>query len=184
MILSYYQKILKNSITNILKLSLAVAMMATGSCGTVKSVTLQGHTISTSTGRKLTWDHQTLEKQIESSSISGKRAQLMQEVMECATLRIDDQGFPSWLVQRRLTELRFLETHGSVSYQSLVVMLKRCLQTKLYQYQQTTHSSLNQYKMEWNDQRPNYRIRSPHEDSPVNPLPSQPKRNKKDLIQQ
>ena len=184
MILSYYQKILKNSITNILKLSLVVAMMVTGSCGTVKSVTLQGHTISTSTGRKLMWDHQILEKQIESSSISGKRAQLMQEVMECATLRIDDRGFPSWLVQKRLTELRFQEIHGSESYQSLVVMLKRCLQTKLYQYRQTTRSFSNQYKTEWNGLKRNYPIRSPREDLRESPLPRQPKKNKKDLIQQ
>jgi len=166
MILNYFQKILKNSTTSILKPSLLVAMMVIGSCGTVSRVTLQ---------QRLMWDHQILEKQIESFTTSGLHAQLMHEVMECATLRIDGQDFPSWHRQRLLTRLLYLETLDLGSYQSQVEMLKRCLRTKLYQSQLITRSFSNPSRMAWKDRRQNSRIRYPRVDSLERHLPSLPK---------
>ena len=98
------------------------------------------------------------EKQIDSSSFSGKRAKLIQDVMECATLKIDEVAFLLWRQGKRSTLRQYLATLDSVSYPNQVQMLKKCLQIRLFQSQLITHSFSNRFKMEWTDQKPNLPI--------------------------
>ena len=159
MILNYFPRILKNNTMDILRMSIIVVMMVTGSCATAPRVILQGHNTSTLTGQRLMLDHQTLGKQIESSITFGKRALLMQEAMECVISKTDALVSPSWHLQKQLIKLQYLKTHDLAYYQSLVAMLRKCSQTRLYLSQQIIRSSSNQYKMEWNAPKRNYRTR-------------------------
>ena len=123
-------------------MSLVGGLMVIGSCATAPRVTLQGHTISTLTGQKSTWDHRTLDRQTEFFTISGKRARLIQEVMECATSRTDGLVSPSWEARRLFTKLRSPGIPDSEFYLNLEEMQRRCSLIKLYQYQQIIRSSL------------------------------------------
>ena len=162
--------ILKSSTTIISIVSLVVGLTVIGSCATGTRVTLQGHTISTLTGQKSTWDHRTLGKQTRYSIIFGKRARLIREVMECATSRTDGLVFPLWEARRLLTKLQSPGIPDLEFYQSLDQMQRRCSQIRLYQYQQITRSSLNQSRTVWKGRRRNYRIRPRQEDSLGVPL--------------
>ena len=155
--------------------SLLGVIMVTGSCATTPRVTLQGHTMSTLIGQRSTWAHQTLDRRIESSITFGRRARLIQDVMECATLRTDGLVFPSWQAQRLLTKLRSLETLDSEFYLSLELMLKRCSQTRWSQFQRTTRSSSNRSRTVWKDPKRNYPTRFRHEDLRESPY-EQPRR--------
>ena len=170
MILKSIQKVLRKSTTIILATSIISVVMVTGSCATVKVNTLPVRITSTSTGLKLTLGSPTFDKQIGYYTYSGRHAVQIQEVMECVTLRIDDPVLASWQARKLLTRLHYLETLDLGYSQSQVEMLKRCLQTRLYQYQQITHSFLNQPRMEWNVQRRSYPTRSRRRDSLVTPL--------------
>ena len=177
MILNNIRTILKKSIMTISTVSLLGGIMVIGSCATAPRVTLQGHTISTLTGQRSMWAHRTLDKQIEYSITFGRRARLIQDVMECATSRTDGLVFPSWQAQRLLTKLRSLETLDSEFYLSLDLMLKRCSQTRWFQYRQTTRSSSNRSRMVWKDPKRNYPTRFRHEDS--REIPCEPPRRRR-----
>ena len=182
MILKNILTILKKSITNISAVSIISAAMVNGSCATVSLNTLQVLTMSTSTGPRLTLGCQTSDKQIEYYTYSGRHVVQMQEVMACATLRIDDLVSHSWHRRRLLTRLQFLETQDLGSYQSPGRMLKRCLQTKLSQYHQIIRSSSNQHKTGWNVQRRSYHTRYRQEGSRVNPSRKPMRRTTKKVL--
>ena len=128
--LKIIQKKLKSNITNILMLSLIVAMMVTGSCATGSRVTLRDHTICTSTGQRLTWARLNLGKQTRYSIISGKLAKQITDVTECATLKTDGLGLASWHHQKLLTWLQHREIQDSVYYQKPALTQKKCLQIR------------------------------------------------------
>jgi len=102
--------------------------------------------------------NQSLEKQTDYSLYSGKLAKQIQDATECATSKIDGVAFHSWHHQKLLTKLLSPQILDMVSYQNPGLMLKKCLPTRLYQYPLIIHSSLNQYKMEWIDQKQNWHI--------------------------
>jgi len=187
MILKDKQKILRSLTTNILIMSLIIVMMVIGSCATVNRVTLQDHTISISTGQKLMWDHQILDKQIGFFSTFGRRANWIGDVTECAILRIDGLGLVSWHQLSVSTRLRLQRTLGLGSYLRLEQMLRRCSQIRLYRSQLIIPSSLNQYRTVWKGRKLNYPTKSRQEDlqeKPFGPPPSRrPRRYKKDWIQ-
>ena len=158
------RKILKSSTILILKMSLITALMATGSCATMSLVTLQDRTIYTSTGRKLTLEHLILDKPTESFITSGRLARQIEDLTECATLRIDGLGLALWHPQKLLTWQQYPKTLGLESYLRLVQMQRRCSQIRWYQYPLITRSFSNQYRTEWKDQRRNYPTRSRQED--------------------
>ena len=87
------QKILKKNTTSILIMSLIIVMMGIGSCATVPRTTLQDRTMSISLGQRSTWEHQTLDRRIESFTISGRHARQIKDLTECATLRTDGLDF-------------------------------------------------------------------------------------------
>ena len=147
--------------------------MVTGSCATVNRVILQGHTICTSTGQKLMLERQSLDTQTEYFIIFGKRAKPIIDVTECAISKIDGLDLASWHHQKLLTWLQHQETRGLVYYPKQELMLKKCLPIKLYQYQSTIHSSLNQYKTGWSDLKLNYHTKFPQEDLQEIPLRKQ-----------
>ena len=159
MILSNIKKILKKNTINILIPSLIIAMMVIGSCATVPRVSLQGHTISTSTGLKSTWDHRTLGMPIEYFFISGRLANWTIDPMECAISRIDGLVSPLWRVQKLSILQQRLRIQDLGYYLRQEQMLRRCLQTKWYLYPRITHSFSNQYRTEWNVPKQNYRTR-------------------------
>ena len=158
------RKILKSSTILILKMSLIIVLMVTGSCATMSLVTLQDRTIYTSTGRKLTFEHLILDKPTESFITSGRLARQIEDLTECATLRIDGLGLALWHPQKLLTWQQYPKTLGFESYLRLVQMQRRCSQIRWYQYPLITRSFSNQYRTEWKDQRRNYPTRSRQED--------------------
>ena len=164
MILQDIQKKIKKSITSTLIPNLIIVMMVTGSCATVPRVTLQGHTISTSTGPKSTSDLQILDKQIESFIIFGRPARPILGHMECATLRIGGLDLVSWPHLSASTRLQLQKTLGLGSYLRLEQMLKKCLQIRLYQYRPIILSSSNQSRTVWSAPKRSYPIRSLQED--------------------
>ncbi len=159
----------KNNMSTLTK-SLIIVLMVTGSCATVPRVTLQGHTISTLTGPKSTWDLQTLDRQIEYFTTSGRLARQMPGLMECATLRIDDLDFLSWPHLNASTRLQLQRTLGLGYYQRLEQMRRKCLQTRWYQLVSTTRSSSNQYRTGWSVPKPNSPTKYPPEDLPETPF--------------
>ena len=130
MIFKAILKILKTNITITLIMSLIIVMMVIGSCATVNRATLQGHTISTSTGQKLMWDHQILDRQIGYFSTFGKLVRLIPDPMECAILRIGDPDLALWPHLSASTRLQLQQTLGLGYYLKLEQMLKRCSQIK------------------------------------------------------
>ena len=134
------------------------AMKVIGSITKMFLLILLGLIICTCSGLKSTWVLQTSGKQTDYSLYSGKLAKQTQDVMECATSRIDGVGFHSWHQQRLSTKLPSLQTLGLVSYQNLVLTPKKCLQIRSFQYPLITHSFLNPYRMEWIDPRLNWHI--------------------------
>ena len=165
MILKIIQKIQKMAIINISIMSLIIVMMVIGSCATVNRATLQGHTISTSTGQKLMWDHQILDRQIGYFSTFGKLARLIPDPMECAILRIGDPDLALWPHLSASTRLQLQQTLGLGYYLKLEQMLKRCSQIKWYQYRPIIPFSLSQSRTVWNVPKQNSRIKYPQEDS-------------------
>ena len=115
-------------------------------------------TTCTCSGVRLTSVIQTTEKQIDSSSYFGKPVSLIKDVTECAILRTDGVDSHSWHQVKQLIKLPYQEMQDSVSYQSQVVMQRKCLQIRLYQYPLTTRFSLNLYKMVWIDRRLSWHI--------------------------
>src|SRR5210317_1973655 len=91
--------------------------------------------ICTCNGPKLMLGSQTFEKQTDYSFYSGKHARQIKDVMEFATLRIDGLDLASCQAAKRLTKPRLLPMLDSESYRRLVVMQRRCLPTRSYQFQ-------------------------------------------------
>ena len=112
-------------------------------------------TICTSNGQKLMLDKQNLGKPIDSSLFFGKRAKLIKDLTECATLKTDVLDSLSWHQGKRLTWRQYLATLDSVSYQNQVQMLKKCSQIKLYRSRLITRFSSNRFKTVWTDPKPN-----------------------------
>ena len=164
MILKGKVRMLKNLIINTLTVNLIIVLMVIGSCATVNRATLQDHTISISTGQKLMWDHQILDRQIGYFSTFGKLARLIPDPMECATLRIGDLDLVLWPHLSASTRLQLQKTLGLAYYLKLELMLKRCLQTRWYQYPPIILSSSNQSRTVWNAPKRNYPIRYPQGD--------------------
>ena len=103
----------------------------------------------TCSGPRLTLGTQTLENQTDCSIFFGKLAKQTDEAMACATLRTEDRAFLSWPQERPLTKAQYLRMLDLAYCPSLDPMQRRCLQTKLFRYRLTIHSSLNQYRTEW-----------------------------------
>ena len=116
--------------------------------------------ICTCSGPRLTLGTQTFENQTDCSIFFGKLAKQTEEAMACATLRTEDRDFLSWPRGRRLTKAQYLRMLDLAYCPSLDLMQRKCLQTKLYQYQLTIHSSLNQYKTEWTARKQSLRTES------------------------
>ena len=177
MILNSTKKILKKNTISILTLSLIIGMMVIGSCATEYRLSLQGHTIYTSTGLRSTWDHQILDKQIDYFFISGKPVNWIIDPMECATSKIDGLVSPLWRVQKLSILQPLQKIQGLEYYQRQELMRRRCLQTRWYLYPRTIRSFSNQYRMVWNVPRLSYPTRSRQEGLREIPLePREPKR--------
>ena len=112
-------------------------------------LTLLVLTTCTCSGPRLTLGNLTLENQTDYFIYSGKLAKQTKEAMVCATLRTEDRDFLLWLPAKPLTKQQYLRMLDLVYCPNLDPMQRRCLQTKLYQYRLTIHSSLNQYRTGW-----------------------------------
>ena len=177
MILNNIKKILKKNTISILILSLIIVPMVIGSCATGYRLSLQGHTISTSTGLRSTWDPLILDRQIDYSFIFGRPVNWIIDPMECATSRIDGLVSPLWRVQKWSTLQPLQRIQGLEYYQRQELMRRRCLQTRWYLYPRITRSFSNQYRTVWNVPKRNYPIRSRQEGSREIPLePREPRR--------
>ena len=117
----------------------------------------------TCSGPKLMLGTQSFGNLIGYSTYSGKLVRLTIDVLECATSKIDGLDLALCRHQKLLTKAQSLQIQGTVYYQSLEQMRKKCLQTKLFQYQPTIHSSLNLYKMGWTNQKQNLPIEFQHQ---------------------
>ena len=100
MILNLIKKTLKKNTISILILSLIIVPMVIGSCATGYRLSLQGHTISTSTGLRSMWDPLILDRQIDYSFIFGRPVNWIIDPMVCATSRIDGLVSPLWRVRK------------------------------------------------------------------------------------
>ena len=120
----------------------------------------------TCSGVRLMSGNQTFVKPIEYSTSFGKPARRTSDVMECVTLRIDDQGSLSWHRERLLISPLYPVIPGMASCPSPVLMLRRCLQTKSCPYPSTTPSSSSQSKTVWIDQKQKLRLGSQHQSLP------------------
>ena len=145
-------------------------MIVTGSCATVPRVTLQGHTISTSTGLKSTWDHLILGRQTEYFTTFGRLARQMPGLMECATLRTGGLDLVLWHHPNALTRQQLQKILGLGYYQRLELMQRRCLQTRWFQYPSTIRSFSNQSRTVWNVPRRSSPTKYPQEDLPEIPF--------------
>ena len=119
--------------------------------------------ICTCSGPRLTLVSQTLESRTDYSSYSGKLVKQTHDLTECVILKTDVPDFLLCLQQKPLIWRQLRQMHGMVSCLSLAPMLRKCSQTKLYLYQSTTRSFLNQYKTVWTGQRQNLRIEYPRQ---------------------
>ena len=133
-------------------------------------LTLLVLTICTCSGPRLMLGNQTLGKQTDYSLYSGKLVKQTSVVTECATLRIDDLDSPLCLQLRRLTLQQFSQIHGLEYCPNLVLMQKRCLQTRSFRYQSTTRSFSNQFRTVWTGQRQSLRTEYPRQSTPVRSL--------------
>ena len=112
-------------------------------------------TICTCSGPRLMLGDQILGKQTDYSLFTGKLAKQIKDATECVILKTDVQDFHLWHPERPLTWLLYLQTQDTVYYQSQVLMQRKCLQTKLYQYQLTTRSFSDPYKTVWTGRKQN-----------------------------
>ena len=127
---------------------------AIGSIIKVWLLTLLALTLCTCSGPKLMLGSQTLGKQTDYSSFSGKLAEPILDPMGCATLRTVDLDFLSCHQLKLLILQQYPLIHGSVYCPNLDKMLRRCSLTRWYQSLLITRSSLNQYRTEWTVRRP------------------------------
>ena len=161
------------------------AKKAFGFATKVVALILLALIICTCSGPRLMLGSQSLEKQTDYSSYSGKHARQIKDVMEYAILKIDGLDLVSCHQQKQLIKLLSVPTLDSESYRRLVQMQRRCLPIRSYQYPYTTHSFSNRYRMEWTDRKPNSHIEYPHPNSQGNlsPVPNRGKRSKGSIQQ-
>jgi len=114
---------------------------------------------------------QTSERLIDSSSFFGKPAKPINGVMECAILKTVGPVLASCLQQRQYIRLQLHQTHGLGYCPNLVLMQRKCSQTRWSQSQLTTRFFSNQSKTEWTDQNRNLHIESPPQSLPKRVLP-------------
>ena len=130
-------------------------MKAYGIITTIFLLILLALITCTCSGVRLTSGSQTFVRPIDYSIYFGKPVKPMYDVMECVTLRIDDQGSLSWQVVRPLTWQPYPVMHATGFCPSPVPMLRKCLPTKSCQYPSTIRSSSNQSKTVWIDLKQN-----------------------------
>ncbi len=140
-------------------------------------LTLLALTLCTCSGARLTLGSQTLGKQTDYSLYSGKLVKQTHDVMECAILKTVVQDFHLCLQQKPLTWRQLRQMHGMVSCLSLERMLRKCSQTRLYQYPSTTRSFSSQSRTVWTDPKPNLPIEYQPVDSLENPYKINKTRN-------
>ena len=169
----------------ILMMSLQNVMRGIGSIIIKFQLILLALITCTCSGPRLMWGDQIIGKRTEFSSSFGKHAKPMQEHTGCVTLRIEDRDLVLCPVPRQSIRPQALLMPVLAYSVKQELMLKRCLQTRLFQYPLTIHSFLSQYRTEWTVPRLNSRIVSPPQNLPVSPsLPKRPEKNLKGLTQQ
>ena len=109
----------------------------------------------TCSGRKSTSERQSIEKQTDYFSYSGKPAKQITGVTVCVILKIEGVVFRSWHLQNLSTWPRLVPTRDLGSYLKVVQTLRKCSQTKSYPLVLIIRSSSNQYKTEWIVLKPN-----------------------------
>ena len=157
-------KVLKINTKIILMMNLKNVKKAFGFITKISLLILLALTMSTCSGVRLMSGTQTLGKQIDYSTFSGKLVKRIPDVTECAILKIEDLGSPLWHQGKLLTWQPYQAMLGLEYYPSLGQMQKRCLLIKSFQYPLTIRSFSNRYKMVWIDQKPNWPIVYPHPD--------------------
>ena len=123
--------------------------------------------ICTCSGVKSTSASQTFVNQTDYFTYSGKLVRPITDPMVCATLRTGVLGFHLWPRENVLIWQPYQATLDLGYYQSLVLMQRRCLQTRWYRYRLTTPSFSNQFKTEWTGQRQSLRIEYPQQNTRV-----------------
>ena len=117
----------------------------------------------TCNGPRLMLGSRSSENLIEYSLFTGRRVKPTTGLMECAILKTEGQASLLCLQQNPSLKQQLLQMHGLGYCPNLELMLKRCLQTRLYQYLQTTPSSSNQFKTEWIDLKQNLPTECQHQ---------------------
>jgi hypothetical protein len=120
----------------------------------------------TCSGPRLMLGSQTLGKQTDYSSYSGKLAKPIDRCYGMCYLKNRRSGFSFMASGERLIWQQYLLMLDSEYLSKQELMLKRCLQTRWYQYQSTIRSFSSQYRTEWTDQRRNSHIVSPPQNYP------------------
>ena len=120
----------------------------------------------TCSGVRLTSGSQTLGRQIDYSTYSGKPVRLTFDLTGCVILRTDDPASHSWRQVRLLTLQPYPVMRGTEYCPSPVPMLRKCLPTKWCLYPSTIRSSSNQYKTVWIDQKQNSLLEFQHQNLP------------------
>ena len=128
-------------------------MKVFGSTTMIKLLILQVLTICIFSGQRSMLVTQTLEKQTDYFTYFGKLVKQIRDASVCVTSRTDVRVSRSWHLEKQLMKLRFLVTRDLEYYLNQDPMRKRCLQTRLCQYQLTTRFSSNPYKTVWIDQK-------------------------------
>ena len=142
---------------------------AIGSIIKVWLLTLLALTLCTCSGPKLMLGSQTLGKQTDYSSFSGRLAKPTPGLMECVILKTVDQGSLLCPQLSQLTLLQFPRIHGSAYCPNRVPMLRRCSQIRWYQFPSTIPSFSNRSKTVWPAPRPSLPIEYLPVDSLENP---------------
>ena len=109
--------------------------------------------LCTCNGPRLMLGNQSLEKQIDYSTYSGKLVKPTVEVMECAISKTGVRAFLSWHQVKPLTWRPYQAIHDLGYCPNLEPMQRKCSQIKWYPYQLTTRSFLNQCKTVWTGQK-------------------------------
>ena len=150
---------------------------------TVFLLILLALTTCTCSGPRLMLGSQSSESLIEYSIFTGKRVKQTIGLMECAILKTEGLASPLCLHLNPLLKQQLLPMHGLGYCPNLELMLKKCSQIRLYQYQQTTPSFSSQYKTEWTGQRQSSHTGSQRPSLPEKTLNKQKQTSSQDLTQ-
>ena len=103
----------------------------TGFIITMFLLILLAHITCTCNGQRSILEHQTLEKQTDSSLYFGKHVKQIQDVTACATSKTDDLDSLLCQAQNLSTRLQYLPMLDLEYFPSLEQMPKKCLRIKL-----------------------------------------------------